>query len=130
MIESESGSLDAAARAAVIGGVVSLSSQKAHSRFGEGSVRFLQRQMGVKEDIMISVQNVSGNDGGRCLKLWGSAGLLLALMVVPLFSQTERGNITGQVRDSTGSVVPGAQVVATQLSTRSEQPRVGKEGRS
>ena len=66
---------------------------------------------------MISVQNVSGNDGRRCLKLWGSAGLLLALMVVPLFSQTERGNITGQVKDQTGAVVPGAEVVAVNAAT-------------
>ena len=46
--------------------------------------------------------------------------ILLLLAVAPAFCQTERGNITGQVRDSTGSVVPGAEVVATQLSTNVE----------
>jgi len=47
-------------------------------------------------------------------------GLILLLVVAPAFCQTERGNITGQVRDSTGSVVPGAEVVATHLSTNLE----------
>ena len=66
---------------------------------------------------MFSSQDVSGKDSGRCFKRWSSAGLLLALMVVPLLSQTERGNITGQVKDRTGAAVPGAEVAAVNAAT-------------
>ena len=48
---------------------------------------------------------------------WMSAGLLSTLMVLPLLSQTERGNITGQVRDPTGAAVPTAEVVAVNAAT-------------
>jgi hypothetical protein len=44
-------------------------------------------------------------------------GSILLLAVAPAFCQTERGNITGQVRDTTGSAVPNVEVVATHLST-------------
>ena len=66
---------------------------------------------------MMRAQNVNGSDSGRRLKGWSSAGLLLALMAVPLFSQTERGNITGLIRDPTGAAVPGTEVVATNVAT-------------
>jgi hypothetical protein len=46
--------------------------------------------------------------------------LLLLLAVAPALCQTERGNITGQIRDSSGSVIPGAAVVATHISTNVE----------
>ena len=35
-----------------------------------------------------------------------------------LFAQSERGTVTGTVRDSTGAVVPKARVVVTNLDTK------------
>ena len=43
--------------------------------------------------------------------------LLLLSAVLPLFCQTERGNITGQVRDASGAGIPGAELIATHVST-------------
>jgi hypothetical protein len=39
------------------------------------------------------------------------------LAVVPAFCQTERGNITGQVKDPSGAAVAGAQVTAVHVAT-------------
>lgn len=45
-------------------------------------------------------------------------GLLLCLLLAPaIFSQTSTGRIVGTVQDSTGAVVPGAAVVATNEET-------------
>ncbi|MGI8991517.1 MAG: carboxypeptidase regulatory-like domain-containing protein [Bryobacteraceae bacterium] len=41
----------------------------------------------------------------------------LALLVVTLFAQTERGNITGQVKDPSGAAIAGAEVTATYATT-------------
>ena len=46
--------------------------------------------------------------------------LLLLLSLAEALCQTDRGNITGQIRDSSGSVIPGAAVVATRVSTNVE----------
>ena len=43
--------------------------------------------------------------------------LLLLSIVAPLYSQSERGNITGIVRDPSGAAIPSAEVVAVHLST-------------
>src|SRR5438105_3536792 len=42
---------------------------------------------------------------------------LLPLVSVSLFCQTERGNITGQIKDTTGAAIPHADVTAIHLST-------------
>ena len=45
-----------------------------------------------------------------------SVGLTLLLLSVPAFAQT-LGTITGEVKDSTGGVVPGATVTVTNKAT-------------
>src|SRR5262245_47335325 len=42
---------------------------------------------------------------------------LLLAAALPLFCQTERGNITGQVKDGTGAGIPAAEVIATHVLT-------------
>src|SRR5262245_42698085 len=42
---------------------------------------------------------------------------LLLSTIAPLLCQTERGNITGMVKDPTGGGIPGAEVTATHVST-------------
>ena len=42
---------------------------------------------------------------------------VLALLAAPLFAQTERGNITGQVKDPSGAAIGGAEVTATYVTT-------------
>ena len=37
--------------------------------------------------------------------------------VLPLLAQTERGNITGQVKDPSAGAIAGAEVVATHTGT-------------
>src|ERR1700685_1371865 len=58
-----------------------------------------------------------------------SFGLVL-LTVLPIFSQSEQGNITGVVRDPTGAVIGGAQVtatlVATNLQTKTQTTAAGE----
>ena len=66
------------------------------------------------------VQIAEHADGSRSAGSpgWCNRAVLLSiLMAVPLCSQTERGNITGQVKDSTGAAVPGAEVVAVNTAT-------------
>ena len=43
--------------------------------------------------------------------------LLSLLFTLSLLAQTERGNITGQVTDSSGAAIPGAEITAVHLST-------------
>jgi len=50
---------------------------------------------------------------------WGRVALLAALSVLPLMSQGDRGQITGTITDSTGAVVPSAQITAVQKNTNS-----------
>src|SRR6266478_2094793 len=42
----------------------------------------------------------------------------VSLSCAVLFAQSERGTITGTVRDSTGAVVPKARVVVTNIDTK------------
>jgi len=50
-------------------------------------------------------------------KAWGRVVLIAALSVLPLMGQGDRGQITGTVTDSTGAVVPNAQISAVQKDT-------------
>ena len=43
--------------------------------------------------------------------------LLLCLLSLPVFSQTSKGSIAGNVTDSSGAVIPGASVNATSKET-------------
>ena len=38
-------------------------------------------------------------------------------LVLPAFGQSDRGTLTGTVKDSTGAVIPGASVTATHVAT-------------
>jgi len=52
-----------------------------------------------------------------------AGGMLAFLLTVPaLLAQSVTGNITGEVTDSTGAVVPGAHVVARALDTGVQSP--------
>ncbi len=46
-----------------------------------------------------------------------SAVLTLCLLPLSLMAQSGRGNITGVVKDSTGALVPGAEIVLTNIET-------------
>src|SRR3989442_858526 len=48
----------------------------------------------------------------------GAIVVLLALTAVGLWAQGDRGLITGTVKDASGAVVPGAQVTAIHLATK------------
>ena len=50
---------------------------------------------------------------------WGRVALMAALSVLPLLSQGDRGEIAGTVLDSSGAVVPNAQITAVQKNTNS-----------
>jgi len=50
-------------------------------------------------------------------RTWATQALFVILMAVMAFAQSERGNITGIVHDSSGAVVPGARVTITNVST-------------
>src|SRR5437870_11947550 len=43
--------------------------------------------------------------------------LLTLLVPVFLFAQSERGNITGQIKDSSGAAIAGAEVTAVYVTT-------------
>ncbi len=51
------------------------------------------------------------------LKISSTLFILLALMSVPLLAQTFRGSINGTVTDSSGAVIPGVKVTATDTAT-------------
>src|SRR5215470_360266 len=46
--------------------------------------------------------------------------VLVLSALAPLFAQTERGNITGLVKDPSGGAIPGAEVTATHVSTNQQ----------
>ena len=43
--------------------------------------------------------------------------LFLILFSAALFGQADRGNITGEVKDSSGALIPGAKVTVTNVET-------------
>src|SRR6266567_5982320 len=45
------------------------------------------------------------------------AALILACALSTLLAQSERGTISGTVRDSTGAVIPGAKITVTNTAT-------------
>jgi hypothetical protein len=54
------------------------------------------------------------------MKRYNPLGCLLILclaLAVPVFGQSDRGVLTGSVKDSTGAVIPGASVTATHAAT-------------
>jgi len=53
----------------------------------------------------------------KWLKASSALLALLALISVPLLAQTFRGSVNGTVTDTTGAVIPGAKVTATDIST-------------
>jgi hypothetical protein len=55
---------------------------------------------------------------------WGRVALIAALSALPLMSQGDRGQIAGAVTDSTGAVVPDAQITAVQKTTNSSYKAV------
>src|SRR2546426_678077 len=60
---------------------------------------------------------------GGCMMNWQPCLVVLLLLLIftlstgNLLSQTERANITGQVKDPSGGAVPGLEVVAINLAT-------------
>ena len=63
-------------------------------------------------------------------KTYRLAALLMTLAVAPLLSQTERGNITGQVKDETGAAIVGAKIslinTATNVQANTETTGAGE----
>lgn len=80
--------------------------------------------------VRTNVKASNDSKGGRSIRQFRLAGLLLVLMVYPLLSQTERGNITGEVRDPSGAAIPGAEVtaihIATNVQTKAESTAAGE----
>jgi len=60
----------------------------------------------------------------RWLKASSALLTLFALFSVPLLAQTFRGSINGTVTDSSGAVIPGAKVTATDVSTAASRDTV------
>src|SRR5207247_10297337 len=63
----------------------------------------------------------------RNLHLLLSAGVLLCLSL-PAYPQSDRGVLTGTVTDSSGAVIPGASVTATNTATNVSASTVTTEG--
>src|SRR5271168_3052328 len=53
----------------------------------------------------------------RWLEATSALLVLLALFSVPVLAQTFRGSINGTITDSSGAVIPGAKVTATDVAT-------------
>src|ERR1035437_10344907 len=54
---------------------------------------------------------------GATMRNIGFLGVIFVCAVASLLAQTDRGVITGTVKDASGAVVPGAQVTAIQTGT-------------
>ena len=51
----------------------------------------------------------------------------LFLVSLPAFAQSDRGTMTGTVLDTTGAVIPGASIVATNVETGARYQTVSTE---
>ena len=65
----------------------------------------------------------------RLLRTVGVVALLLAVVAVPTFAQTNKGTIKGTVKDQGGAVVQNAQVTITSAATNaSRTANTGDDG--
>ena len=60
---------------------------------------------------------MSLNRSGAAIRSLAAIFLCLALCALSLFAQSERGTITGAVRDSSGAVIPGAKISLKNAAT-------------
>src|SRR5256886_11296341 len=104
-----------------------------HLAVGHRVVIFFQAEDGIRDLNVTGVQTCALPIFAFCV--------LLGFAAVPLLqSQEITGSISGEVRDSTGAVMPGVKVTVQNTGTnvvktvitgpRSEERRVGKECRS
>src|ERR1035441_2693659 len=101
----------------------------AHGRERNHAVTALVAPLAVIPDILFTgferSISVSKNLTGVLLVVTGM------LLVIPGSGQIGgTGSIRGVVSDPSGAVIPAASVVATNIATRSEERRVGKDGRA
>ncbi len=62
----------------------------------------------------------------RTRVIW-MAGMFLLVSAAMSWSQSDRGKITGTVTDSTGAVIPGVVVTATEVNTGVQTPTLTNE---
>jgi len=51
------------------------------------------------------------------MRFWLSLVVVLLLVAAPAAAQTDRSTLRGTVTDPTGAVVPGADIIITDVST-------------
>src|SRR4051812_18148558 len=67
--------------------------------------------------------------GMKLIRGLGLVALFLVVLNLPMFCQSDRGSITGTVFDSTGAVIPDAQVSITNVATgETRKTRASGEG--
>src|SRR2546427_9652874 len=68
-------------------------------------------------------------NSARLLRTVGIVALLLAILAIPTFAQTNKGAIKGTVKDQGGAVVQNAQVTITSTATSaSRTANTGDDG--